>query len=184
MNNLSLLSILCPDKPGLISAITGLLFDAQINLADASFTVLGESAELSAICEIPKTVSTDELSQQLRSLDALQDAEIKITPFRYDVRRKKTDTITHQITLQGQDQPGLVARLTEVFGDHDANIVRMDAKTLPGNDSTEYLIQLWVWIPESRLEACLATISNTASWLNMRCHYNAIPPIAEKTGAD
>ena len=168
MSNTLLVSIICPDRPGLISSITGLLFDLGINLADTSFAVLGSGAEFTAICEAPDKVSGDRLAELLRGLDRMEHADIKVTSFKWGTDRGAAGKITHRIVLQGDDQPGLVARLTEVVSDYDANIVRMDTKTLSAEAGREYLIELAVSIPKGRADACLAAIGNTAASLNMK----------------
>jgi glycine cleavage system transcriptional repressor len=168
MSNTLLVSIICPDRPGLISSITGLLFDLGINLADTSFAVLGTGAEFTAVCEAPLTVSSDLLMKQLRGLDNMENSEIKVSSFKWGSDRGAAGNITHRIMLQGDDQPGLVARLTEVVSDYDANIVRMDTKSLSAASGREYLIEMSVSIPKGRADACLAAIGNTAASLNMK----------------
>jgi glycine cleavage system transcriptional repressor len=174
MSNTLLVSIICPDRPGLISSITGLLFDLGINLGDASFAVLGTGSEFTAICEAPDTVSGEMLTELLRGLDDMESADIKVTSFKWGRDRGEAGDVTHRIALRGGDQPGLVARLTEVVSDYDANIVRMDTKTLPANAGRDYLIELAIWIPKGRADACLAAIGNTAASLNMQSSWAEI----------
>jgi glycine cleavage system transcriptional repressor len=169
-NNL-LISIVCPDKPGLISAVTGTLFELGVNLGDTTFTILGEGAEFTAVCESPADLPADELAGQLGSLEDLHGAEITVRPFGYATTHRVSDNITHHIVLQGRDQPGLIARMTEVFADYEANIVRMDSKKLSEGSEAQYLIQLWVSVPEPRAGACLATITNTATVLDMQSRW-------------
>src|SRR5687768_12698067 len=161
MSNTLLVSVICPDRPGLISSITGLLFDLGINLADTSFAVLGTGSEFTAVCEAPKSVSTSMLVEQLRGLDSMENADIKVTAFKWGADRGAAGNITHRIVLQGDDQPGLVARLTEVVSDYDANIVRMDTKSLSAAAGREYLIEMGLSVPKGRAEACLSAIGNT-----------------------
>ncbi|HEX5057552.1 MAG TPA: ACT domain-containing protein [Gammaproteobacteria bacterium] len=172
--NTLLVSVICPDRPGLISSITGLLFDLGINLADTSFSVLGSGAEFTAICEAPHKISADVLVQQLRELDNMANADIKVSSFKWGADRGEAGRITHRITLQGDDQPGLVARLTEVVSDYDANIVRMDTKTISTPTGREYLIEMGVSVLKGRAEACLAAIGNTAASLNMKNSWTEI----------
>lgn len=174
MSNTLLVSVICPDRPGLISSITGLLFDLGINLGDTSFAVLGSGAEFTAICEAPGKVSADMLVQQLRGLEDLANADIKVSSFKWGVDRGEAGRVTHRIVLQGGDEPGLVARLTEVVSDYDANIVRMDTKTLAATSGREYLIELSVAIPGGRAEACMAALGNTAASLNMKSSWTEI----------
>lgn len=172
-NNL-LISILCPDKPGLISAVTGALFELGVNLGDTTFTILGEGSEFTAICESPADLPADELAGQLRALEDLQGADVTVRPFSYATTHKMLDDTTHHIILEGRDQPGLIARMTEVFADYEANIVRMDSKKLSEDSEARYRIQLWVSIPETRAGACLATVTNTATVLDMQSSWEVV----------
>jgi glycine cleavage system transcriptional repressor len=174
MSNTLLVSVICPDRPGLISSITGLLFDLGVNLADTSFAVLGTGAEFTAVCEAPANVPTGMLVELLRGLDGMENSDIKVSTFKWGRDRGAAGDITHRISLQGGDQPGLVARLTEVVSDYDANIVRMDTKTLAASAGRDYLIELALAIPTARAEACLAAIGNTAATLNMKSLWTEI----------
>ncbi|HEX7028753.1 MAG TPA: ACT domain-containing protein [Gammaproteobacteria bacterium] len=172
-NNL-LITIVCSDKPGLISAVTGILYELGLNLGDTTFSTLGEGAEFGAICESPADLPAEELAEQLKALEHLKGAEVTVRPFGYATTHKASDGITHHVILQGRDQPGLIARMTEVFADYEANIVRMDSKKLSEGSEARYLIQLWAAIPESRAEACLATVTNTAAVLDMQSNWVAV----------
>ena len=53
MSTTVLVSIIGPDRVGLVSAVTSRLFDLGADLGDTSFAVLGGGAEFTAICEFP-----------------------------------------------------------------------------------------------------------------------------------
>ena len=163
MAHLALISVFCPDRTGLVAAVTGRLFDLGINLGDTSFSVLGSGAELTAVCECPDTLSLEELEDGLKDMAELGPAEIKVSPFNLDPRPGPSSEVTHQIVVRGGDQPGLVARLCEVFIEFRANIVRLDA----GAENSDYVIRLAVFIPDHSAEACLATLKNTAEGLQL-----------------
>ncbi len=169
MTHTLLISIFCSDKVGLISTITGTLFDLGINLGDTTFAVLGAGAEFTTVCDSP--VSPEKLLQQLRELPELVDADLKVSHFDLASLHGPNAKITHQITLQGADHPGLIAQLTEVLTAFQANIVRLNAERIPGATGTQYLIHISAYIPEARAEACLASISNTASSLQIHCYW-------------
>ena len=61
MPTIVLVSIICPDRIGLVSAISGLLYDQGVNLDDTTFAVLGGGAEFTAVCELPESLELDEL---------------------------------------------------------------------------------------------------------------------------
>lgn len=174
MSNTFLLSIVCPDRPGLISAVTAELFDLGINLGDTSFAVLGEGAEFSAVLQAPASLDAAAINDGLQALPGLGGADIRIKPFMFGTHRQERGNVTHEVLLQGDDQPGLVARLTELLLDYDANIVRMDTRVLDRRDHADYEIELDVWIPQARGEACIAAIHNTAASLGMSCQARCV----------
>ncbi|MBU3915784.1 ACT domain-containing protein [bacterium] len=168
------ISIFCPDRVGLISAITGKLFDLGINLGDTNFAVLGTGAEYAAVCETHSELDIEEIEEHLKSLPELENADISVNRFDLSSVHGPTASITHRITIKGGDNPGLVARLSEVFVEFKANIVRLNSEKIPGEAGNQYLIDFSVWIPEESTESCLATISNTANTLQMHCQVKKV----------
>lgn len=161
-----LVSVFCPDRTGLVAAITGRLFDLGADLGDTSFAMLGSGAEFTSVCELPASVSAEEVEGDLATLPVLSGARVSVRPFELEAAHGAAGTITHRVVVSGGDRPGLVARLSEVFGEFQANIVRMDAQRLP--EQGIYVTRFSVAIP-SRTEACLATVANTAGELNLAC---------------
>jgi len=168
----ALVSILCPDDLGLIAAITGHLNDdLGANLADTTFAVLGGGAEFTAVCEMPDEVTPDRAEASLRSLPLLAGAEIQVTPFELQPVHGPTGRITHRIVLRGGDRPGLIARLSEIFIQFNANIVRLNAEKVADPDGGDYIIRLAVSIPEKSVQSCLAAVTSVAGQLRMSCSY-------------
>ena len=165
MTHFALISVFCPDRTGLIATVTGRLFDLGVNLGDTSFSLLGSGAELTAVCECPDGLSLGELEDELKDLPDLGPAEIKVSPFTLDPRAGPAAAVTHVISVRGGDQPGLIARICEVFIEFRANIVRLDAG--PRDSGRDYLILLEVNIPEASAAACLATLQNTTEALHL-----------------
>ncbi|MCW8916715.1 MAG: amino acid-binding protein [Magnetovibrio sp.] len=171
MSTTALVSIIGPDKVGLISSITGLLFDLGADLGDTSFAVLGGGAEFTAICEFPDGMELDRLREELASLPQTETCDIKVTHFDLATTHPASETITHNITVSGGDSPGLMARLCEVFQQFDANIVRLNSERVPGTDHATYVISASVAIPSVSEQTCLATVSNTAGELGLSCDW-------------
>ncbi len=168
-----LLSIFCADRHGLIAAVTGTLFDLGINIGDSNFSILGQGAKYTAVCALPKSLSQETLQEQLQQLPQLSEAKISLTPYEPSPKPASNANITHHITLQGRDQPGLVTRLTEVFSEFEANIVHLNTKSFPQADVDHYLIRIAAFLPTERASACLATIENTASSMQVSCEWEA-----------
>lgn len=166
MSNIALVTIFCPDRTGLVASIAGCLFDLGVNLGDTSFAVLGSGAEFTSVCEIPDSINESDLEGELSHLPELADAKITIAPFTLDPLQDPSGQVTHRISLKGGDQPGLIARLCEVFIEFDANIARLSTvKSFDG----DYVVRISVAIPKDRASVCLATVANTAEGLQMSC---------------
>lgn len=166
-----LVSIFCPDRTGLVAAITGRLFDLGADLGDTSFAMLGSGAEFTSVCDLPASVEAAEIEADLSRLPILAGARVAVRPFELDAAHGPAGTITHRVVVSGGDRPGLVARLSEVFGEFQANIVRMDAQRLP--EQGIYVTRFSVSIP-ARAEACLTTVANTAGEMNLACAVEAL----------
>ena len=172
MSTTALVSIIGPDRVGLISAISGLLFDLGADLGDTSFAVLGGGAEFTAICEFSDGMDLDRLREELASLDETEDCDINVSHFDLATTHPAWETITHMVTVSGGDSPGLMARLCEVFQQFDANIVRLNSERVPGSDHNTYVISASVAIPESAENTCMATVANTAGELGLTCSWS------------
>lgn len=174
MGNVALISVLCPDRPGLVAAITGCLFDLGGNLGDTTFAVLGAGAEFSAVCGLPDSVALDAVDAALGGLPELEGAEVTVRRFDMSPAHGPSGEVTHQIVVSGGDQPGLVARLCEAFQEFGGNIVSLNAGRISGERPDTYVIRLAVWLPTDSADACLATVSNTAQHLQLTCRWNAV----------
>jgi glycine cleavage system transcriptional repressor len=161
------ISIFCPDRTGLLSAITGRLFDLGADIGDTSFAILGEAAEFTAVALLPDALGTEEVQSALTGLKELDGAEITLAPLSLGATHPESGKVTHRIEVRGTDRPGLVARLTEAFSDYGANIVRMDCERVRGASAEDYVIRIDAWIPKARAETCLATVDNTAQSLGL-----------------
>ncbi len=174
MATTAIISILCPDRVGLVAAIAGQLFDLGANLEDTTFAVLGGGAKFTSVCALPDGVSLETVEAELRGLPELEDAEVSVSLFDLDPAHGPTAHITHRITVNGGDRPGLIARLCEVFIQFKANIVRLNSVKIPGPGGGKYEISIGVWIPEASVESCLATIANTAGGLGLECRWSEV----------
>lgn len=169
-----LISIVSPDKLGLIAEVAGELYGLGANLGDVSFAVLGAGCEFSAMAELPAGVGAAEVEAALHRLPTLRHADLRVTPLPFSAEHQDTADITHFIEVEGGDRPGLIARLSEVFGEFGANIVRLNSRRRTDGDGGpqgRYLTVFAVSMPPGRAEACLAAVHNTAGQLNLTCRY-------------
>lgn len=167
MSAIALISILCHDRVGLVSAVADYLFSAGINLRDTTFAAYGSGAEFTSVCELPPDVGLSEIERGLAVIPELVGAQVRVVPFQFDPAPGPQAHITHRIEVSGGDQLGLIARLSEIFTQFGANIVRLEAQKLPEAEGGRYVTRFAVWLPPERAETCLAAIANTAGSLGL-----------------
>lgn len=170
-----LVSIVGRDQVGIVSDVTGYLFDVGANIADSSYAVLGEGFEFSAVTTFVGGPTTDEISSGLAGLEALAGARITVLPFDFDTARAETATISHTVEITGGDRPGLIARVSEVLMDYDANIVRMSSKRhVDDEGGAHYRTRFAICAAQDRLQAMEAALYNTAGSLRLECRIEAV----------
>jgi glycine cleavage system transcriptional repressor len=174
MSRTALISIICEDRIGLIAEVAGRLYDLGANLGDTTFAVLGGGAEFTAVVELPEHQSLGSIENELSDLPALEGAKISVALFSYRAQHGDTARITHRIEIEGEDSPGLVARLSEVFVGFGANIVRLNSERVIGGSGARYVTRIAAWIPPDKTKACLATVANTAGELRHSCKTQAV----------
>jgi len=171
----ALVSVLCEDRVGLVSAIADYLFSTGVNLRDTTFAAMGAGAEFTSVCELPGGLTPEELEAGLASLAPLDGAQVRVVPYAFDPAPGPMNRITHRIEIGGGDQLGLIARLSEIFTQYGANIVRLDAQKLPDAEGGRYVTRFAVWLPPERAEICLATVANTAGSLRLDSRVETVP---------
>jgi glycine cleavage system transcriptional repressor len=175
MTIVALISITCPDRVGLVSAISGRLFELGANLGDTTFAVLGGGAEFTSVVELPQDMELEAADAELRALPELAGADISVTRFALAPVHGPLGQVTHKITVTGGDRPGLIARLSEVFVQFRANIVRLNAeRTDAHRGGSQYAVIFAVYLPEDTAPSCLATVANTAGSLGLSCRWEAV----------
>ncbi|MCB2099569.1 MAG: hypothetical protein KDE22_01775 [Rhodobacterales bacterium] len=171
MSTTLLISIIGSDRVGLVAAAAGTLFDLGGNLSDTSFTLLGGGAEFTTVCDMLDDVAPEAVRGALAALPELEGADIVVTAFALPKERAPTGATTHVIQVAGGDRPGLIARLCEVLGEFEANIVKLDAVRLTEGGTDRYEVNMSVWLPAARADSCLAAIQNTAGGLGLTCQW-------------
>ncbi|AJD50665.1 glycine cleavage system transcriptional repressor [Thalassospira sp. MBR-102] len=166
MNANTRITISCTDRVGLVSDISGRLFDIGANLGPTSFVLDQGRANFVTTCELPDTCPITECEAALCELP-MEQAEITVEEIQPAPLLTRAPGATHMIECSGIDQPGLIARLSEIFIEFNANIVQLAASATDEKDARIYTTRFAVAIPADRAAACLATLANTAGSMRM-----------------
>jgi glycine cleavage system transcriptional repressor len=174
MANILRIALSCPDRTGLVAAVSGRLFDLGANLGDTSFATLGSTAEFTIVCTMPESVTVEETREALAALPELKGADLWVGHPKDESTTAQGNKVTHSIVVSGGDRPGLVTRLAEAFGEYGASIVRLTSERLDDVEGFRYLVRFETRIPKEKEMTCLATVKNTSEEMGLSCSFKSL----------
>lgn len=146
--NKAILSVLGQDRPGIVAAISKVLFQQNCNIENVSQTSLQSEFAGIFIIAMPPTLALETLKHRLT--DELQrlDMHVHIKPLQpQDSAEPPVKFESFVITTRGPDRKGLVAGITEVIANHGANITNLQAVFKGGEDPGDNIMIYEVDVP-------------------------------------
>ncbi|NIQ37326.1 MAG: phosphoserine phosphatase SerB [Proteobacteria bacterium] len=125
--DLFVVSVIGQDRVGLVSSVTGLLFREGLNIVDIEQTVIHSQFTMVILVEpFGEGFDEDRLRGGLRSIAQSQKMNISFFPFREFKGLRFAETKrSFVLTILGTDKPGVVATISKVLSDFEANIERI-----------------------------------------------------------
>jgi len=146
--NKAILSVLGQDRPGIVAAISKILFQQNCNIENVSQTRLQSEFAGIFIVAMPEALSLETLKDCL--IDELQhlDMHVQIKPLQtQDSAGPSAKFESFVITTKGPDRKGLVAGITEVLATHGANITNLQAVFKGGEEPGDNIMIYEVDVP-------------------------------------
>ena len=146
--NKVVISILGPDRPGIIAAVTRVLFEKDCNIENVSQTIVQSEFSGIFIVAVPASETIETLNESLRE---------ELSPLSLHVFVKNLDPVASTynfsgcekfiITTRGPDAKGLVARITEIMARYGVNVTNLQAIFKGGDDPDSNIMIYEVDIP-------------------------------------
>ena len=156
------LSVTGRDRPGIVSAVTRVLLDHELNLEDAEMAILRGHFAVMLVLAAPAGVDEGALRADLERARAEVPLEtVSLT----EVAGLETPTApaSHAISVYGADHPGIVHGVAEVLSRAGVNVVGLSTRIVGEGDGAIYAMLLEVTLPESLgeegLERVLAEVA-------------------------
>jgi glycine cleavage system transcriptional repressor len=146
--NKAILSVLGKDQPGIVAAVSGVLFAKNCNVENVSQTILQTEFAGIFIVSFSDDLSLAALEQALMAKLQPLDLNVHIKPL-----RGQTPASTYPesepfiITTKGPDRKGLVAGITEVIARHGVNITNLQAIFKGGDEPGDNIMIYEVDVP-------------------------------------
>jgi len=137
------------DRPGIVAAITGALFDAGGNVDDSQMSILHGHFAVMLIVDLPFADESDpglaELREQLvRVGESFGLGGVTISPVSGLGRGTGP---THMLTVYGADRPGIVRDTSELLASLGVNITDLRTRRTGSDDSPLYTLMVEVSVP-------------------------------------
>jgi glycine cleavage system transcriptional repressor len=139
--------VLGPDRPGIIAAVTQVLFEQGCNLEDVSQTSLQAQFVGIFVASAGGKAREEDLLRALRERLDPQGLFVHLRPVVPAAERSAAACEPHVITTVGPDRPGLVAGITGLLAGFGANITNLKAISRSDREGQEYVTFYEVDIP-------------------------------------
>ncbi|MFO7985718.1 MAG: HAD-IB family phosphatase [Desulfatiglandaceae bacterium] len=117
------LSAIGLDKPGLVSLITGHVFDMGGNIMDVEENSRRGLFSIFLIIDFShSSMSMDPIMERLNALEGQTDLQIVLGRYQEDHWFDAPEKESHLVTVLGMDQPGIIARIADFLSQHHINI--------------------------------------------------------------
>ncbi len=144
-------TILGKDRPGIIAAITKVLYEKGGNIEDSSMTILEGEFAMILIVAFSGGLEGEELSRAFHSVEAEMGLRVFVKPLSEEelIREEIPDARPYTLSIFGGDRPGIVYRITSILAERGINITDMETKILEGDKGPLYAMVLEVDVPPS-----------------------------------
>jgi glycine cleavage system transcriptional repressor len=126
------LTVMGRERPGIVAAITGVLFDRDCNIRDSTMTILANEFAMLLVVELPPTMSSADLDQALFEVQRRFDLSIFIRRLTEEEVRyaPPPGTKTWGVTIYGGDRKGIVHHVASVMARKGVSITDLKTKVL------------------------------------------------------
>jgi glycine cleavage system transcriptional repressor len=137
------ISAIGKDRPGIVSAVSKVLFEAGCNLEDSSMTMI-------LIVSMPKTLTLSILDQKFSVIRQEQGLSVFLRPLSdQEMGSHQSRGMLYMISVYGNDQTGIVYRVAQLLADHQANITDVSTKRTVQDQSSLYMMMMEVECPKN-----------------------------------
>jgi|GEM_PF-848583 glycine cleavage system transcriptional repressor len=157
------ISIFGKDRPGIIAEITSVLVSHQVNIEDASMTILQGHFAMILVVSMDES-SYLQVQEDLKASETLQGFSINFSKQEFQDQLPERDDQTfsrYLLQLTVDDMPGIVAKVSKVLGSFGANIV--DCSTRKNNETHVFTMLLDVDVPTDKENEIVSQIESASN---------------------
>ena len=156
------LTVIGPDKPGLVELLSQTIADHQGNWQESGMSRLAGKVAGILITEVPE----DQVAHLEQALTALDAKGLRVTSERSDHSEASEPQRSFTLELVGHDRAGIVKEISQALAQRHVNVERLNTECVSGSMSAEMLFKAYAELsaPESLdlddLQTALEDIEN------------------------
>ena len=135
------------DKPGIVAAISGVLYQFNCNIEDSSMTILKNQFAIILIVAIPDDVDVENIRTKLTMVCERLGLYYMLREINGEPAEKKYHTHC-LIKIFGEDKTGIVHKVSSFLASLNVNISDMRTK-ITGGDTKLYAMLIEAEVPEN-----------------------------------
>lgn len=134
------------DKPGIVAAVSKVLYENGFNLEDSTMSRLSGEFTIMLVVETDKDLTEEELEKLFEKVKENLELNIYVKEIPYEEHKKEeTDKEVYRIVVYGADKPGIVYKVSELLTKKNINIVDMTTE----KSGDLYVLLTEVSLPEN-----------------------------------
>jgi len=135
------------DRPGIVAAVTGVLWERGCNLEDTSMSILRGHFAMMLVVAVPAGMTAQDLEDALTPTAQAFELVLVVRPLDDGVPARSQGA-PFTVSVYGADRPGIVHRLTVRLADAGINVVDLTTRVIGDPDRPVYAMFLDVTLPE------------------------------------
>ncbi len=154
------------DRIGIVADITKIIFDIGCNLEDTEMTQLEDEFALILLFTGEKEGIEDQLSNECRRLEREKGISAFVRELGAEVSKPLKSYTSHRIHAEGEDQAGIVYKISHFLANHSCNILKLHShkRESPTSGTTIYTVEIDIQVPDKMspddLEQGLSDLGN------------------------
>ncbi len=143
-----IISVFGPDRPGVLAAVSRILFEQDCNIENVTQTILQSEFSGSFIAEMPTDLTSDALCCFLS--EALMPMRLQFNVKLMEISPSALGgqlAEPYVITTRGPDRKGLVANVTRIIAGYGVNITNLQAAFKGGENPNDNIMIYEVDVP-------------------------------------
>ena len=143
----ALLTAMGRDRPGIVAAVSGVLYESGCNIEDSTMARLGGDFAIMLMVRLPGGLSCEVLSDRLDPVRAEMNLTLQLTAVsEEEAGARGTEAASYVIHVYGADRKGIVAKVTGHLAARQINIANLTTQII-AHQNPLYVMMIDVVLP-------------------------------------